>query len=75
MNDEVGHLVRPFFIFHFHPSTLLSAADLEAFASAWFSAKRSVEKLQGVVNPVAKKWHCGADIAVCFLLVKQEGQV
>ena len=51
MNDEVGHLVRPFFILH--PSTLLLAADLEAFANEWFSAKRSVEKLQGVVNPVA----------------------
>ncbi len=32
------------------------AADLAAFAKEWFSAKRSVEKLQGVVNPVAKKW-------------------
>ena len=32
------------------------AADLEAFAKEWFSAKRSVEKLQGVVNPVARKW-------------------
>lgn len=31
-------------------------ADLEAFAKEWFSAKRSVERLQGVVNPVAKKW-------------------
>jgi len=31
---------------------LLPAADLEAFANEWFSAKRSVEKLQGVVNPV-----------------------
>jgi len=30
MNDEVGHLVRPFFILH--PSALLPAADLEAFA-------------------------------------------
>ncbi len=39
-----------------YPSTLLPAADLEAFAKEWFSAKRSVEKLQGVVNPVAKKW-------------------
>lgn len=32
------------------------AADLEAFANEWFGAKRSVEKLQGIVNPVAKKW-------------------
>jgi type I restriction enzyme R subunit len=32
------------------------AADLEAFAKEWFGTKRSVEKLQGVVNPVAKKW-------------------
>jgi type I restriction enzyme R subunit len=31
-------------------------ADLEAFANQWFIAKRSVEKLQGVVNPIAKKW-------------------
>jgi type I restriction enzyme R subunit len=30
--------------------------DLEAFSKEWFGAKRSVEKLQGVVNPVAKKW-------------------
>jgi len=73
MNDEVGQLVRPFFILH--PSSLLPAADLEAFAKEWFSAKRSVEKLQGVVNPVAKKWHCGADIPVCFFLVKQEDRV
>lgn len=29
----------------------------------------------GVVNPVAKKWQCGADIPVCFFLVKQEGRV
>jgi len=28
-----------------------------------------------VVNPVAKKWHCGADIPVCILLVKQEDRV
>ena len=28
-----------------------------------------------VVNPVAKKWHCGADIPVCFFLVKQEDRV
>jgi type I restriction enzyme R subunit len=51
------------------------AADLEAFANEWFSAKRRVEKLQGVVNPVAKKWHCGADIPVCFFLVKQEDRL
>ncbi len=37
------------------------AADLEAFANEWFSAKRSVEKLQGVVNPVAKKWQAEAE--------------
>jgi len=36
------------------------AADLEAFANEWFSAKQSVEKLQGVVNPVAKKWQAEA---------------
>ena len=28
-----------------------------------------------VVNPVAKKWHCGAVIPVCFFLVKQEVRV
>jgi type I restriction enzyme R subunit len=33
-----------------------TAACIEAFANQWFSAKRSVEKLQGVVNPIAKKW-------------------
>jgi len=33
-------------------SSLLPAADLEAFAEECFSAKRRVEKLQGVVNPV-----------------------
>jgi len=27
-----------------------------------------------VVKPAAKKWPCGADIPVCFFLVKQEGQ-
>jgi len=59
MNDEVGHLVRPFFILY--PSTLLPAADLEAFANEWFSAKRRVEKLQGVVNPAAKKWLAEAE--------------
>jgi len=32
-------------------------------------------RLQGVVNPVAKKWHCGADIPVCFFLVKQEDRM
>ena len=36
-------------------------ADLEAFAKEWFSAKQSVEKLQGVVNPVAKKWAAQAE--------------
>jgi len=40
---------------------LLPAADLEAFAKEWFIAKRSVEKLQGVVNPVAKKWQTEAE--------------
>jgi len=40
---------------------LLPAADLEAFAKEWFIAKRSVEKLQGVVNPVAKKWLAEAE--------------
>jgi type I restriction enzyme R subunit len=33
-----------------------TAADLEAFAKQWFAAKRQIEKLQGVANPVAKKW-------------------
>jgi len=51
-----GILSGLFSSFIIHPSTLLPAADLEAFAKEWFSAKRSVEKLQGVVNPVAKKW-------------------
>jgi len=37
------------------------AADLEAFAKEWFIAKPSVEKLQGVVNPVAKKWQAEAE--------------
>ena len=36
-------------------------ADLEAFANAWFITKRRVEKLQGVVNPVAKKWLAEAE--------------
>jgi len=40
---------------------LLPAAYLEAFAKEWFSAKRSVETLQGVVNPVAKKWLAEAE--------------
>ena len=30
------------------------AADLEAFAKEWFIAKRSVQKLQGMVNPVTE---------------------
>jgi len=50
-------------------------ADLEAFAEKCFIAKRRVEKLQGVVKPAAKKWHCGVDIPVCFFLVKHEGKV
>jgi len=54
---------------------LLPAADLEAFAKKWFIAKRSVEKLQGVVNPVAKRWHYGTDIPVCIFLVKQEDRL
>ncbi len=70
-----GVLAGLFSSFIIHPSTLLPAADLETFAKEWFSANRSVEKLQGVVNPVAKKWQCGADIPVCFFLVKQEGKV
>jgi len=37
------------------------AGDLEAFGKEWFSAKQSVEKLQGVVNPVAKKWMAEAE--------------
>jgi len=48
-----GNLSGAFSSFIIHPSTLLPAADLEAFANQWFSAKRSVERLQGVVNPVA----------------------
>ncbi len=51
-----GILSDLFSSFIIHPSTLLPAADLEAFAKEWFSAKRSVETVQGVVNPVAKKW-------------------
>jgi len=61
MNDEVGNYFALFSSFIIHPSTLLPAADLEAFATEWFSAKRSVEKLQGVVNPVAKKWLAQAE--------------
>ena len=33
-----------------------TAADLDAFAKLWFTAKRNVEPIQGVANPVAKKW-------------------
>ena len=33
-----------------------AAADVDAFAKLWFSDKRDIEKLQGVANPVAKKW-------------------
>jgi len=56
-----GILSGLFSSFIIHPSTLLPAADLEAFTNEWFSAKRSVEKLQGVVNPVAKKWLAEAE--------------
>jgi len=56
-----GILSGLFSSFIIHPSTLLPAADLEAFAKEWFSAKRSVKKLQGVVNPVAKKWLAEAE--------------
>ena len=31
-------------------------ADLEAFAKQWFAVKPKLELLQGVANPVAKKW-------------------
>ena len=31
-------------------------ADVEAFAKQWFAAKPKLELLQGVANPVAKKW-------------------
>jgi len=55
------NLSRTFSSFIIHPSTLLPAAYLEAFAKEWFSAKRSVETLQGVVNPVAKKWLAEAE--------------
>jgi len=50
-----GILSGLFSSFIIHPSTLLPAADLETFAKEWFSAKRSMEKLQGVVNPVVKR--------------------
>ncbi len=33
-----------------------TAADLEGFAKQWFAAKPKLELLQGVANPVAKKW-------------------
>jgi len=33
-----------------------TAADLDAFAKKWFTAKRQIEMLQGVANPVAKIW-------------------
>ncbi|MEI7775086.1 MAG: type I restriction endonuclease subunit R, partial [Verrucomicrobiota bacterium] len=33
-----------------------TVADLEAFAKQWFAAKPKLELLQGVANPVAKKW-------------------
>ena len=55
MNDEMGQLVRPSFIFHLssfitHPSTLLPAADLEAFANERFIAKRRAEQLQAITT-------------------------
>jgi len=56
-----GILSGLFSSFIIHPSTLLPAADLEAFANQWFSAKRSVEKLQGHTNPVAKNWQTEAE--------------
>jgi len=56
--DILSGLFSSFII---HSSTLLPAADLEAFAKEWFIAKPSVEKLQGVVNPVAKKWLAEAE--------------
>lgn len=37
------------------------AVDVEAFAKLWFAAKTNVEKLQGVANPVAKKWQAEAE--------------
>jgi len=36
-------------------------ADLEAFANEWFAAKPKVSLLQGVANPVAKKWAAEAE--------------
>ena len=33
-----------------------TATDVEAFAKQWFVAKPKLEMLQGVANPVAKKW-------------------
>ena len=62
MNDEVGHLVRRFFILH-------NCLRLSPFHSG------SSFNLAPVVNPVVKRWHYGADIPVCFFLVKQEGKV
>jgi type I restriction enzyme R subunit len=38
-----------------------TAADVDAFAIHWFAAKRQIEKLQGVANPVAKKWQAEAE--------------
>ncbi len=43
-----GNLSGLFFIIH--PSTLLPAADLAAFAKECFSAKRTVEKLQAITT-------------------------
>jgi hypothetical protein len=62
MNDEVGQLFRSFFILH-------NCLWLSPFHSG------SSFNLAPVVNPVAKRWHYGADIPVCFFLVKQEGKV
>jgi type I restriction enzyme R subunit len=36
-------------------------SDLEAFAKGWFAARRNVAKLQGLVNPVAKKWQAESE--------------
>jgi type I restriction enzyme R subunit len=38
-----------------------TAADVDAFANEWFAAKRQIEKLQGVANPVAKKWQAESE--------------
>ena len=38
-----------------------TAADLEAFAKQWFAAKPKLELLQGVANPVAKKWQAQSE--------------